>query len=260
MINFISSKDNKNLKLVRQLGKKSFRTNARQFVAEGKKIVLEIFEYAADKLCFIVASDTFSKKEPSVIDTALQYCDSIYVVPDHIFEGLSGTDTPQGILAVLNMSDDNFTPSSDVRHIVILDGISEPGNMGTIIRTAEALGFDGIYLSAGSADIYSPKTVRSTMGSLFRMKFRTNCTLQDVESLKNDGFSVISTTPGGDIRLESFNAPERFAVVIGNEAHGICNEILNISDSRIKISMDGRAESFNAAIAAGIVMHWLKNC
>ncbi len=260
MVNFISSKDNKNLKFVRQLGKKSFRTAAGQFVAEGKKIVLESFEYASDRLACIVVSDTFSKKEASVFDTAVKHCKNVYVVPDRIFDNLSETDTPQGILAVLNMSKNVFTPSSRSCHIVILDGISEPGNMGTIIRTAEALGFDGIYLMEGSTDIYSPKTVRSTMGSLLRMSFRTGCTLQDIKDLKNLGFSIIATTPGGDIRLEKFKTPEKSAVIIGNEAHGICDDLLAISDSRVKITMDGKAESFNAAVAAGIVMHWFKNC
>ncbi|MBR5155386.1 MAG: RNA methyltransferase [Clostridia bacterium] len=260
MINIISSKDNKNLKLIRQLNKKSFRADTGQFIAEGKKIVLEVFEYASDKLCYIVVSDTFSKKEPSVLETASKHCENIYIVPDNIFADLSDTNTPQGILAVLNMSDDVFTPTPCTRHIVVLDGISEPGNMGTVIRTAEALGFDGIYLMKGCTDIYSPKTVRSTMGSLLRMNFRTNCTLQDVEDLKNMGFSIIATTPGGNVCLEDFNVPEKLAVVIGNEAHGICDDLLSLADNRVKITMNGMAESLNAAVAAGIVMHWLKNC
>jgi TrmH family RNA methyltransferase len=141
---------------------------------------------------------------------------------------------------------------------LILDGVSEPGNMGTVIRTAEALGYDGIYITKGSADIYSPKTVRATMGSVFRMNFRRNCTTDDIRKLQDMGFSVVATTPLGTTKLEEFKTPERLAIVIGNEAHGVCDEILDLADYGVKITMDGMAESLNAAVASGIVMHWLK--
>ncbi len=260
MILRISSKDNKNLKFIRQLKKKAYRTAAGKFIAEGKKIVLEVFEYAADRLHCIVMSEEFLKKEPLLAELAQKHCESIYAVPDNIFADLSDTDTPQGILAVLEMAEDNYSANDSDSRIVVLDGISEPGNMGTVIRTAEALGFDGIYLMKGCTDIYSPKTVRSTMGSIFRMNFRTNCTLDDIKELKCHGFDIIATTPIGDTVLEKFKAPSRLAVIIGNEAHGVCDELLAFADTRIKITMDGMAESLNAAIAAGIVLHWLKNC
>ncbi len=260
MIFNISSKDNKNLKFIRQLNRKSFRTEAGKFIAEGKKIVLEIFAYALNRLEYIVISEAFFKKEPDIVKLAEGHCDSVYVVPNNIFADLSDTDTPQGILAVVNMSDDNYSPSTLDRRIVVLDSISEPGNMGTVIRTAEALGFDAIYLMKGCTDIYSPKTVRSTMGSLLRMNFRSNCTIEDITELQDTGFSIIATTPSGETALEGLEAPEKLAVIIGNEAHGVCNELLALADSRIKITMDGMAESLNAAVAAGIVLHWLKNC
>lgn len=259
MILSISSRDNKNLKFIRQLKKKNHRTDSQKFIAEGKKIVLEVFEYASDRLLYVVMSEGFSQKEPGILHLAEESCESVYIVPDNIFADLSDTDTPQGILAVLNMAKDNYSPSSAHRWIVVLDGVSEPGNMGTIIRTAEALGFDGIYLTKGCADIYSPKTVRATMGSLLRMKFRTNCSVNDINSLKSEGFSLVATTPSGDTILEGFKSPEKLAVIIGNEAHGISDELMRLADTRVRISMDGMAESLNAAVAAGIVLHWLKS-
>lgn len=259
MILSISSRDNKNLKFIRQLKKKNHRTDSQKFIAEGKKIVLEVFEYASDRLLYVVMSEGFSQKEPGILQLAEESCESVYIVPDNVFADLSDTDTPQGILAVLNMAKDNYSPSSAHRWIVVLDGVSEPGNMGTIIRTAEALGFDGIYLTKGCADIYSPKTVRATMGSLLRMKFRTNCSVNDINSLKSEGFSLVATTPSGDTILEGFKSPEKLAVIIGNEAHGISDELMRLADTRVRISMDGMAESLNAAVAAGIVLHWLKS-
>ncbi len=258
MVLSISSKDNKNLKFIRQLKKKNHRTDSGKFIAEGIKIVTEVFEYASDRLHCIVISQGLFTKDPALAALAEKHCESIYLVPDNIFAELSDTDTPQGILAVLDMTDGNYMPGQSDRQIVVLDGISEPGNMGTVIRTAEALGFDGIYLMKGCTDIYSPKTVRSTMGSLFRMNFRTNCTFADIEELKNSGFSIISTTPLGETALEGFKVPDKLAVIIGNEAHGVCEELIELADNRIKITMDGMAESLNAAVAAGIVLHWLK--
>lgn len=259
MIYNISSKDNKNLKLIRQLKRKSFRTEHKQFIAEGKRIVLEAFEYAPKQIFCIAASEDFFAAEPAIIEKAEGLCERVYIVPQNIFNDLSDTDTPQGIMAVINMPVQGFIPNNNTNGIIVLDGVSEPGNMGTVIRTAEALGFDGIYLMKGCTDIYSPKTVRATMGSIFRMRFRDNCSLDDINALKDSGFSVISTTPAGDIALESFLAPKSFAVVIGNEAHGVSDDILNLSDFKIRITMDGMAESLNAAVAAGIAMHWLKN-
>ena len=91
------------------------------------------------------------------------------------------------------------------------------------------------------------------MGSVFRMKFRTNCSVEDVSVLRGKGFLVVATTPGGELAMEKMEVPLKTAVVIGNEAHGVCNEILELSDMRVRISMEGRAESLNAAVASGIV-------
>lgn len=260
MIFEITSKDNKNIKLIRQLKKKNIRLKNSVFVAEGRKIVLEAIDCIPDRIRCVVATAEFCEKEPLVLKAAEGCCENIYVVSQNIFNDLSDTDTPQGVLAVIEMGKDDFVPSENTGAIVVLDGISEPGNMGTVIRTAEALGFDAIYLMKGCTDIYSPKTVRSTMGSLFRMSFKENCVVEDIMELREKGFSVIATTPGGSCRLEDFKAPKKMAVVIGNEAHGVCDELLKLADFGVRISMDGMAESLNAAVAAGIVMHWLKNC
>ena len=260
MILEITGKDNKTLKLIKALKKKNNRIEHGKFVAEGRKIVLEAFEYVPNDIFCIVATREFCEKEAEIMTTAESVCDKVFVVSQQMFADISDTDTPQGILAVINMTDKEFTLSEATRDIVILDGVSEPGNMGTVIRTAEALGFDGIYLMKGCADIYSSKTVRATMGSVFRMKFKIGCEPADIEDLQKSGFSVISTTPGGDTVLEEMSVKGKTAVVIGNEAHGVCRQLLELSDMRVKITMDGLAESLNAAVAAGIAMHWIKTC
>lgn len=257
MIYNISSKHNQTIKTIRQLKRKNIRTEEKKFIAEGKKIVLESFENIPERIFCVVASENFAETETDIIKKADEICGKVFVVPDGVFGELSDTETPQGVLSVVNICEEESIPDQPWDKIVVLDGVSEPGNLGTVIRTAEALGFDGIYLIKGCADIYSPKTVRATMGSLFRMKFKANCTTRDLEELKQKGFSLISTTPGGDTVLEKFSPPPKFAVVIGNEAHGVSDEILEMSDFKVKITMKGRAESLNAAVAAGIAMHWL---
>jgi TrmH family RNA methyltransferase len=258
MIYNISSKENKNIKLAKQLKRKHHRNEHKRFVAEGKKIVIEAIIYAPQSVDFVVATETFLKNEPDVITQADEACKKVYIVPQNIFDDISDTDSPQGVLAVIKINEEEFS-ADDVDNLVVLDGVSEPGNLGTVIRSAEAFGFGGIYLMKGSADIYSEKTVRATMGSVFRMKFKNNCSIEDLRELQQKGFSVISTTPKGAVSIETMKSPKKMAVVIGNEAHGVCDEVLDLSDIKAKISMDGRAESLNAAVAAGIVMHWLKN-
>ncbi len=260
MIYKIIGKDNKTVKLVKSLKKKNNRIEQGKFVAEGRKLSLEAFEYAAENLYCVVVDEEFFEKETDIVKKAETVCDKVFVVSTKVFDEISDTDTPQGILTVVNIDNHVFEVSNHTRSIIVLDGVSEPGNLGTVIRTAEAFGFDGIYLMKGCADIYSSKTVRSTMGSVFRMKFRSGCQIKELQELQKKGFSLISTTPNGEMYLEHFRASERCALIIGNEARGISDEVLRISDMRVKIAMDGLAESLNAAVAAGIAMHWIKNC
>lgn len=260
MVYKIIGKDNKTVKLVKALKKKNNRIEQGKFVAEGRKLSLEAFEYAAENLYCVVVDEEFFGKETDIVKKAETACDKVFVVPTKVFDEISDTDTPQGILTVVNIDKQEFEVAEQTQSIVVLDGVSEPGNLGTVIRTAEAFGFDGIYLMKGCADIYSSKTVRSTMGSVFRMKFKTGCQIKELQELKEKGFSLISTTPGGEMSLEHFRAPERCALIIGNEARGISDEVIRISDMRVKIAMGGLAESLNAAVAAGIAMHWIKNC
>ncbi len=260
MITKITGKDNKTLKFIKSLKKKSNRIETGKFVAEGRKIACEAFEYVPESLYCVVMTEEFALKETAIALRAQEVCRKVFTVTQQMFQEISDTETPQGILVVVEMPCEEFRADENTGDIVILDGVSEPGNMGTVIRTAEALGFDGLYMTKGCADVYSSKTVRSTMGSVFRMKFRTNCSVEDITELKDRGFSLVSTTPSGDVFLEKMSMPEKTAIVIGNEAHGVSDEVLGISDICVKISMDGLAESLNAAVASGIVLHWIKNC
>ena len=258
MIYNITGKDNKTVKLINKLKKKKGRDENGRFIIEGRKIVQEAFQYAAEGIYCIVVSNEFCKTEPEFIRQAEKLCSHIYTVPENLFKDISDTETPQGVLAVLEIPNNAFLPQDDSRYVLILDGISEPGNMGTVIRTAEAFGFDGIYLMKGCTAIYAPKTVRATMGSIFRMKFRTGCGIDDISQLQDMGFTVLATSPLGNMPLEQLEKFPKTALVIGNEAHGVSEEVMNMANCGVRITMDGLAESLNAAVAAGIAMHWVK--
>ena len=141
MVRIITSKDNKNIKLVRQLGKKSFRYEARKFVAEGRKLVMEAVCFAAADICFAVMAQSFFDSEKDFVQNVESKNVDIFVVSDAIFNDISDTDTPQGVLAVVSMKEESFYAGDGAKEVLVLDGVSEPGNMGAAIRTAEACGY-----------------------------------------------------------------------------------------------------------------------
>ena len=249
MEKFISSRDNKIIKLLNSLQKKSGRVKHSLYIAEGKRLCNEAFVWAKDKIEFTVVSDTFYKYNNADLTGT-----DIYILPDDLFSKISDTETPQGILCVLKY--DLTTSAYSVSdNILILDGVSEPGNMGTILRTAEAMGFTDIYIAKGSADIYCPKVIRSTMGAIFRLNFHFVDNYDFIDNLKNDGYKIITTALHNSIDLEKTTVYSKNAIVIGNEANGVSAEIMDKSDVITRIEMAGNAESLNAAVAAGIVMY-----
>jgi len=256
MLKEIFSKDNQQVKTVRALQSRSGRKKHRLYFVEGNRITEEAVTCISSKIQFIIMNTTFKNEYPK---KANEYSDKFdcYIIPDTLFKEISDTETPQGVLAVIKNTP---TPVSDFsfndNNIIILDSVRDPGNIGTIIRTAEAMGFNSIFLSKGCTDIYSPKVLRSTMGSFFRTNIYENITLEDINLLKEKNYKIISTALQNDsVFLEDAPHFEKSAIVIGNEADGISKEMLEISDLITKIPMKGKTESLNAAIAAAIVMY-----
>ena len=165
------------------------------------------------------------------------------------------TKTPQGAAAVVRMREQPLTG----RRLAVLDGVQDPGNVGTILRTADAAGLDGALLSADCADPYSPKVLRATMGSVFHLPFRVTDDLPgELARLREErGIPVLS----GQLDGTPFDAfrpgPAGFALVIGSEGNGVSPAVRALADRRLCLPMRGRAESLNAAVAAGIMMYSL---
>lgn len=241
----ITSTDNKLIKHIASLHKKKYRDEANEYIIEGIKSVKEALQNNVE-ITHIIASDF---KES--LDTNLE----IINVPSHIMEKISEAKTPQGLLAVAKITKSEIPDNA--KRILILDNLQDPGNLGTIIRTADATGFDCIIISKNSVDLYSPKVVRSTMGSLFHLPIITNVDLpKEIIKLKENNFTIYMSLLDNDSKNlfeEKLSSP--LAIVIGNEGNGISKEIIQYGDIKLKIPMQGKAESLNASIAAAILMY-----
>ena len=168
---------------------------------------------------------------------------------------LSDVQNPQGILAVIQKenSEENIDYKQDI--IVILDGIQDPGNLGTIIRTIDSAGLSQIIISNDTADCYNPKVVRSTMGAIFRVKIIESDNLVDtIKNLKRHKFKVMATSLETDKNIYNIEY-NKIAIIIGNEGNGVSKEVLQAADIKAKIPMLGKTESLNASVATGIILY-----
>ena len=254
----ITSSQNPVIKEVRSLKNRKDREDKGLFFIEGAKIVEEALASGAALTYAVMAEsfeqgscghDTFRK-----IDAAGVRC---YIVPDSLFDALGDTRTPQGILAVAEIKSPELRDASFAEGLfVILDSIRDPGNMGTIIRTADAAGFTGVIATAGCVDVYNPKVLRSTMGSVFHIPvYFQNDIIEIIMLLKSKGVRIVASHLSGGCSIYQTDMTVSTALIIGSEAEGISKEAAAAADQLVKIPMPGRAESLNASIAAGIMMY-----
>ena len=241
MIKDITSTENRIYKQTKKLLNRSERNKAKMFIAEGQRIVQDAVQAGVVEYIFVSCDYEGAK-----------YDLPVYRVSEKMFSALSDTETTQGILAVCKMTGYNIE-DIDGDTLLICDGVSDPGNLGTLIRTAECSGVRGIVLLKGTVDPYSPKVVRSTMGSIFRMPVYF-AQVRDIEERLGD-YSLIATVLDGSEDLYDITFPKKTAVVVGNEAHGISKEIADMAQIRTLIPMCGKAESLNASVAGSVVMY-----
>jgi len=253
----ITSKQNPIVRHVRALNNKKHREEKRQFFIEGVKLVQEAIKEGVS-ISFLLFSDEFDYNE--FIMQSEESFDHIktFRLSDRIFNDVSDCSTPQGIIAVINRKDDSIADvlSKEEFFLVILDEVRDPGNVGTIIRTLDAVGADGIVLLGGCADPYSPKTVRSTMGSIFRIPvYEIDDSKEFFINLKKLGTHIMVGHVKGEDLFVWKGGHERIALVIGNESNGVKENILEIATSTVTIPMSGKMDSLNAATAAGLMVY-----
>lgn len=223
------------------------RKSAGCFLVEGRKMVEEALKSSFPVEAVLV--DAERAECPAVPENL-----PVYALPAHVLSAVCDTKTPQGIAAVVRLTQ----KQERGRRIVALDGVQDPGNVGTIIRTADAAGLDGVLLSQQCADVFSPKVLRATMGSVFRMNIRVTEDLPgELVTLASEGWSVLSSQLDGTPFYEREPVADRFALIIGNEGNGVSDAVKATATHRVRLPMRGGAESLNAAVAAGIMMYEL---
>nr|WP_226391847.1 RNA methyltransferase [Ructibacterium gallinarum] len=239
--------------------RKKGRIDSGLYFAEGMRMVQEALLDAEAEIQFIIVSDEFAEKNKIFINSLDEKGKTVYTARESLFLEICNTESPQGIGVVLRMPEFVVPDWEKQTFVLILDGIADPGNLGTIIRTAEAAGVSCVCLLKGCTDLYNPKTVRSTMGSLFRMHCLSGGQVEALlPALKQHGFTIAVTALKHSVSLEQAEIVGPRALVIGSEAFGVSDEVLNYADIRVKISMEGKVESLNAAVAAGIAMYFLR--
>ncbi len=228
------------LKQLAKLKQKKVRQKENLVIVEGFRLIEQLLVNGIDLEEIYVAEN---------YDLKLKVRCSIYTLKKYELEKITSTQTPQEVAALIKT---NSKPIKKKKKLIYLDGISEPGNLGTIIRTATAFSMDGIILSPDCCEIYNPKVIRASLGAVFFIPIE----IHDENWLKKQSALKIATCLEDAIPLESFTIPkEDWILILGSEAEGIKDEILSIADKKIKISQTSQMESLNVAVAAGILMH-----
>jgi len=255
----ITSKDNARLKAVRALVRsKKERQKTSCFVIEGVRALNALAEGTAlPQYCLkeVWVSDKVAAASLPQFDQDL----SRFQIPHEIMEQLSDCRTSQGVLGVVEYTPAPLTINPEQGRYLLLDRLMDPGNMGTLIRSAVAFGFDGILLHGDCVEVFNPKTVRATMGALPFCNFQPleshSMAAQNVlQSLESLGYEMITTVLRGGTNLYEIEFGPKTVLVIGNEANGVCDEILSKANRRLSIPMSGSVESLNAAVAGSICM------
>lgn len=232
------------------------RHEAGVFLAEGFKMFEEAPEdsvkeiYVSQSACSKLCSSPALKEKLDHI--------GYEIVSDDILTRMSDTRTPQGILFVASQPRYTLEQLLDATAplLVVLENIQDPGNLGTIIRTGEGAGITGVIMNEQTVDLFNPKTIRATMGSVFRVPFVYTDSLKDtIEKLHGRGVHTYAASLEGKRYYESFSFCEGTAFLIGNEGNGLCRETAELAEESIKIPMEGRVESLNAAVAASLLMY-----
>ncbi|MBU5316927.1 RNA methyltransferase [Clostridium bornimense] len=250
-MNVITSKDNSIIKEIKKLKDRKVRSAKGEFIVEGFRFVEEALKSDYEVKTLIIEESVESKLSSYNIDKYLDSINTIYVTKS-IMKLLASTETPQGVLAVVKNKDIELV--DDDGFYIFCDKVQDPGNLGTIIRTAHASGALGVILRKGTVDLYNDKTLRSTMGSIFNVPVvYDNDDLDTILSLKNNGFKVISSSLDTDYNFYDIDLTGKCIIVVGNEGNGISSEIFAISDEKFKIPMPGGAESLNVGIATSVI-------
>lgn len=248
LMRLITSIQNDRIKQWHKLKQRKHRERENKFLIEGFHLIEEAYQSHWPIETIICLKDI---KVPEWMKTF-----DIVTVNETVLNHLAETKSPQGILAVVRK---HSIPVTLKGHVILLDRIQDPGNLGTIIRTADAAGFSAIYLGKGTVDVYNDKVIRATQGSLFHIPLISCDLSQIIEQLKEKSYTILATDLSEYSQFYHTIKPiEKAALILGNEAQGVKQKYIDAADIRMKIPIYGQAESLNVSIAAGILMYHLQ--
>jgi TrmH family RNA methyltransferase len=251
-MDLITSRDNRFIKEAKSLCTKEGRNEKGMFLAEGYRNVKDAYKKGAD-IAYVLIQDGCSYD--------LSFLEGVrsFTLAKRIFDYVSDTVTPQGVIAVCKIKEYSFKDIEldDNSLIVVCENLQDPGNAGTIIRTADAVGAKAVIMAKGSVDVYNPKVVRSVMSSLFSVKVIRNKSLDSIFGFLEDNKiqSVGGALRDGAKNLFETDITGRCAIFVGNEGNGLSDAAVKRCKTAVKIPMPGNAESLNASVAAGVMMY-----
>lgn len=247
MMDVITSVQNPSIKKIKKLHQKKYRDEKKQFLVEGFHLVKEAVNSKFTIEQIIIREDV---ELPEWLNA-----EKILYVSFAVFDVITQTETPQGIAAIVKRFD--FTNDKQ-GHVLLLDAIQDPGNLGTMIRTAEAAGFTKVVLGKGTVDAYNDKVLRATQGSIFYLPIIQTNLNEEIESLKANNYEIWAAALEHSKNYQNLEVKNKVALIIGNEGAGISKEMLSLADKNVKIPIYGQTESLNAGIASGILMYYLQ--
>ena len=238
-MNNITSKDNKKIKELMKLYDNKYRLEKGLFIVEG----YHLFEMAKDANLLM---EVYSTKQIEV-DVPL------YIITEDILKKISKTKSPQGIISICKMKE----PKELGNKVIYLDNIQDPGNLGTILRSALAFNYFDIIISSDSVSLYNEKTISASQGALFKLNILTNKDKDYLSYLKDKGYNLISTALNDSEPISDLKLKDKNVIIFGNEGNGVRKEILDMSNQKVRIDMDN-IDSLNVGVAASILMYLLK--
>ena len=242
----IESSSNPKIKKWTKLKQKKYRYQSNEFIVEGEHLVLEAMNSHVVKEILV--------KEGSMVHLNLAFNENhpIYILKENLFAQIASTETPQPIMAVCEMKS---TLIEKQNRLLLLDRVQDPGNLGTLLRSAVAFGFDGVILGEGCVDVYNEKVIRSTQGAIFKIPIEFHDLKEYTSLLQANGVKVYGTSLQNGKPLGEIEETVKMAFILGNEGQGVSSEVLSSTDENIFIEMSQNIESLNVSIAGSIIMY-----
>ncbi|HKM29383.1 MAG TPA: RNA methyltransferase [Bacilli bacterium] len=236
----ITSLTNEYVKELVKLHDKKYRDDKRKFIIEGYNLISEAKE-ALETVLIVDEKDMVAGVEN-------------ILVTEEIINKIAFTKTPQKIIGICNYLED-FKLTGE--RFLLLDQLQDPGNVGTLVRSALGFAIDLVIFSKGSVDIYNDKFIRATQGALFKIKIITGDLPEIILELKKQEVKIIGTSLSSSVSLEAITSEKKYALILGNEANGVSKELLELTDVNVKIAINPLLESLNVGVAGGIILHYL---